>query len=116
MKIYLSLGAAILLIAAGWTVRGWRDEADTTDILSHVQAAADRQREQDELKQALLSKQLTEFEGAYENQVKIIPELPILNRKIEHLSSCVSAPAFSPEFVRLWNSDPGDATGAEQAY
>ena len=113
MKIYLYLCAAILLMAAGWTVRGWRDEAANADALVKIQATAERQRKSDETAQAKLAKQLTDLETAYEKQARTIPALPVLNPKFEVLAACVSAPAFSDEFVRMWNGQAGDGTGTE---
>jgi hypothetical protein len=113
MKIYLYLCAAILLTAAGWSVRGWRDDSASAEALAKVQTVADRQRKLDEASQARLAKQITDLETAYDKQARSIPALPILNPKFEVLAACISAPAFSDEFVRMWNSDPGDAADAE---
>lgn len=103
MKVYLLTAAALMLVAAGWCVRGWRDDALAARHLGASQAAADRQRQADEAREGALAKRLDETEEAYAVQEKRISGKTLVRSSVQ---GCSDKPLFNAEFVGLWNRDP----------
>jgi hypothetical protein len=103
MKIYLYAGAAAMLVAAGWCVRGWRDDALAARYLATAQVDADRRRQVDEAREGALAKRLNETEEAYAAQEKRIFGKTLVRPSVQ---GCSGKPLFSAEFVGLWNRDP----------
>jgi hypothetical protein len=113
MKIYLHLIAALMLLAAGWCVRGWRDDARMARVLGSAQVAAERQRRVDEAQASSLAQRLDATEAAYEAQEKRISGETLVQSSIQ---ACSNKSIFSAEFVGLWNRDPSEISGAQQAH
>lgn len=103
MKAYLLTAAALTLVAAGWCVRGWRDDALAARQTATVQVAADKQRQVDEAQEGALVKRLDETEEAYAAQEKHISGEALVRSSVQ---GCSDKPLFSTEFVGLWNRDP----------